>query len=365
MTTFILFLVILISLVMIHELGHFLAAKLFKMRVEEFAFGFPPKLFSKKIGETEYVINLLPIGGYVKISGESFDEEERKKNKEDKKSFHNKSKIAQIIVLMAGIIMNLLLAISIFTYLNMSSRYISINDTNYSFYIKNPKILITNVLPNSPSKTAGLEVGDQILEFKTSFSKADLTSENNIIDFIKKNNDSDITIVFKKINNKVSTSTVHAVYGISKDKKSIGIKIIYGEKVSLNIIDSLLKSISDTNKYTKETFLGYANLFKKLFSGNNVMDSMSGPVGIAKMVGVYAEDGINSLLIFVALLSINLAVFNALPLPALDGGRIIFVIYEAVTRRKININFQYYTNLLGFIFLIGLMLVVTFFDIFK
>ena len=360
------FLLVLIVLVMIHEFGHYAAAKMCGMRVEEFAFGFPPKVYSKKIGETEYSFNLLPIGGYVKITGESFDPEEREKNKNDKKAFQNKSKLAQLFVLSAGVIMNLILAAALFTAVNMGAKYVSTNDSVYSDYIKNPKVFISSVANNSPAKTAGLGVNDEILEFKTKTSSADMKSASSVVDFVKKNNEADITIVFKKEKTgEIVTSTVRAVYGISNDKKSVGMGVIYGEKVQLNIADSFSKGISETVEYTKLTVLGMIDIFSKLFSGENVLSSLSGPVGIAKMAGGASDAGWQALFSFMALLSINLAVFNALPLPALDGGRFLFVIYEGISRRKINLNFQYYANLIGFLFLIGLMITVTFFDIFR
>ncbi len=360
------FLLVLITLVMIHEFGHYAAAKICGMRVEEFAFGFPPKVWGKKIGETEYNFNLLPIGGYVKITGESFDPEEREKNKNDKKAFQNKSKLSQLFVLSAGIIMNLLLAGILFTAVNMSSRYVSVNDPLYSDYVKNPKVFVSGVSANSPAKTAGLGTNDEVLEFKTKTSSADMKSATSVIDFVKKNNDADITVIFKKEKTgEVVTSVVRAVYGVTPDRKTIGMGVIYGENIKLNAGDALIKGISETIEYTKLTVLGMVDIFSKLFSGENVLSSLSGPVGIAKMAGGASAAGWQSLFSFMALLSINLAVFNALPLPALDGGRFLFVIYEAISRRKINLNFQYYANLIGFLFLIGLMITVTFFDIFR
>jgi regulator of sigma E protease len=236
----------------------------------------------------------------------------------------------------------------------------------YGNYVKNPKVIVTGVVNNSPAKTAGLETNDEVLEFKTKTSFADMKSATSVIEFVKKNNDADITIVFKKEKTgETVTSTVRAVYGVTTDRKSVGMGVAYGEKVKLNVWDALSKGVSETAEYTKLTVIGMIDIFSKLFSGENVLSSLSGPVGIAKMAGGASAAGWQSLFSFMALLSINLAVFNALPLPALDGGRFLFVIYESVFRRKINLNFQYYANLIGFLFLIGLMLTVTFFDIFR
>jgi regulator of sigma E protease len=360
-----LFIIILIVLVVAHELGHFIAAKLSKMRVEEFAFGLPPKVFSKKIGDTVYVFNLLPLGGYVKITGESFDEEERKKLKDDRYAFSNRPKILQIFVLSAGVFMNLVLAFFLFCIVNTGSKYINIDDTQNSFRIKNPSVIVSGVAPLSPAETSGIKTYDTILEFKTRSDRASLTSATSVVDFVKKHNDEDIVVVYKNVAGSISTSTLRAVYGVSPDKKSVGMSIVYGEKVKMGIVDTIKESAHDVTNYTKLTFLGVFDLFKSLFTGGDVLKSLSGPVGIAKMVGTANSAGTDMLLTFVAILSINLAVFNILPIPALDGGRIMYVLYEVITRKKINQNFQNYSNSISFILLIGLLVVVTIFDIFK
>jgi regulator of sigma E protease len=335
------------------------------MRVEEFAFGMPPRLFSKKIGETVYAFNLLPLGGYVKITGESFDENEREKLKSDKKAFQNRPKVLQLFVLFAGVFMNLLLAFVLFVYINTGSKYVNADDASFGKMVTNPSVMVAAVLPNSPAETSGLKVYDTIVSFKTDNDFADLKSATSVVDFVKKHNEKDITVVYKNTSGRVSTSTVRAVYGISPDKKSVGMSVVYAEKVKMSIGETLKESVSDTYNYTKLTFIGLFDLFKNIFTGGDVMKSLSGPVGIAKMVGTANSAGVETLLMFVAILSINLAVFNILPIPALDGGRIVFVLYEMITRKKINQNFQNYSNSTGFILLMGMLIVVTIFDFIK
>ena len=365
------FVAVLLVLVMIHELGHFVAAKLSKMRVEEFAFGFPPKLFSKKIGETNYAFNLLPLGGYVKITGESFDPEEREILKKDIKAFQNRPRILQLFVLFAGVFMNIVLAIFIFFVINKSSHLIDASNAEYQKYVTSPKVYVASMLKNSPAETAGLKEGDQIISMSAGKSMAELKSAQSVVEFVKSHNESAINIVYsrevKNINiNRISTSTVSAVYGLVADKKSVGMAVIYGQHIKLGYYDAARLAILDTYKYTKMTIVGLGSIFTKLIQGENVMDSLSGPVGIAKMVGNASSSGsIEGLLFIIALLSINLAVFNILPLPALDGGRILFVLYEAITRRAINYKFQYYANAIGFLLLISLMIITTYFDIIK
>ena len=377
----IIFLAVLLTLVMIHELGHFVAAKLSKMRVEEFAFGFPPKLLSKKIGETTYAFNALPIGGYVKITGESFDEEEREKLKHDKYAFQNRPKILQLFVLSAGVFMNLVLACVLFFFINIQSHLIDVTNTSYAKYVTNPKIYVASTIQNSPAESAGLISGSEIVSMSVekintnNVLKADLSSAKNVVEFVKAHNEESITIVYKnpknynskdiKLINKTSTSTISAVYGLVPDKKSVGMSVVYGEYLNLSFSESVKLAVYDTYNYTKLTILGLVDIFSKLVKGGGVMDSLSGPVGIAKIVGNASSAGAENLFFIIAILSINLAVFNILPIPALDGGRILFVLYEAITRRSINYKLQYYMNAVGFLLLISLMLFTTYFDILK
>ena len=361
----VIFFIVLLSLVMIHELGHFIAAKLSKMRVEEFAFGFPPKLFGKKIGETLYAFNLLPIGGYVKITGESFDPEEREKLKTDKMAFQNRPRYMQVFVLIAGVAMNLFLAAVIFFFINTQSHLVDSTDTKYAKYMSAPKVYVTSVLPNSPSQSAGLSMGDELVSMTSGREQAVLTSPQSVVDFVKQHSESSINIVYKNKNGRESQATISAVYGLIPDRKSVGISVISGQYIQLSVIDSIKSAFSDTYNYTKLTIAGLADIFVKLTKGENVMSSLSGPVGIAKIVGGASDSGYQSLLFVIAILSINLAVFNILPVPALDGGRILFVLYEAVTRRSINYKVQYYANAIGFLLLISLMVITTYFDIFK
>lgn len=360
------FFVVLLVLVMVHEAGHFFAAKISKMRVEEFAFGFPPKLFSKKKGETTYAFNLIPIGGYVKITGEGFEEEERERLKHDKKAFQNRPKILQLFVLIAGVVMNLVLAVLVLTFVYTKPHYVSVNDADYGKYIQNPHVVVVGVSQNSPAYTANIIPGDIVLKMFTQKVSANLDSAQSVIDFVKTHNEESITIVYERPKDgKVSTTTLQAVYGLVEGRKSLGFAVDYAGEVSLPVHKAFVKAVVDTGKFTYLTVAGLGDIVKKLVNGESVMNTLAGPVGIAKMVGGASEAGLTTLLTFVAVLSINLAVFNALPIPALDGGRIVFVLIEAIIRRPLNYKFQYWANSISFLLLIGLILTTTFFDIFR
>lgn len=362
----IIFFIVLLVLVMIHEAGHFFAAKISKMRVEEFAFGFPPKLFGKKVGETTYAFNLLPIGGYVKITGESFDEEDRKNISSDKKAFQNRPKYLQVFVLAAGVIMNLALAVVLFSFIYTQPHYVSTSDVDYGSKVTDPHIVVVGVSPSSPVEAAGMIPGDKVLSMFTGKSYSTLDSADSVIDFVKLHNEEPITIVYQRPNtNRISTTTLQAVYGLVDGRKSLGFAVDYAGMVSLPIGEAIGKAVTDTGRFTWLTITGLVDIVKKVANGENVMNTLAGPVGIAKMVGGASEAGLVTLLTFVAILSINLAVFNALPIPALDGGRIVFVLIEAIMRRPLNYKFQYWANSISFLFLIGLILTTTFFDIFR
>jgi len=370
----ILFFFVIMLLVMIHELGHFLAAKISKMRVDEFAFGFPPRVFGKKIGETTYAFNALPIGGYVKIAGEDFEDEMEGKKSNDPRLFSNRPKILQIFVLLAGVAMNFLLAFVLLSYISYGEKFISSESPDFNKYkIENAekgressKVRVSFVTDNSPAKAAGLEVYDEIIAIRSTNKMIIPTNATSVVRFIYDNQNNPITINFKKYKTgEIATSTVSAVYGLLPDKKSVGFasgEVIY---VKIGLIDAIINGATDTYNYTKLTITGVGDLVKKIVNNESIRQDVAGPIGIASLVGKASEEGLDPLLFFVAVISINLGVFNLLPLPALDGGRILFVLYEAIMRRRMNIKFQLYANLIGFGALMLLMLFVSYFDIVK
>lgn len=346
---------------MVHELGHFLVAKLTGCRVDEFAFGFPPTLWKKKYGETEYKFNIIPIGGYVKIWGEDGS------NQNDKRLFNNRPKWAQLLVLFAGVAMNWLLAIIIFFAVARGNATVEANNPVYKDKILNPKMYILDVTKNSPAYMSGIRSDYEVLSIESGGKVADLSSSIAVKKFITENVDSDIIINWKNGNDK-GVSTVTGVYGILPDgKKGIGIAFDVLGQVKLNTWDSLVYAFQNTWFYTKETVLGLGTLGKGLAEADKqVLDNVSGPIGIAKIVSTQAENGsIVNVFTLAAILSINLAVFNLLPVPALDGGRILMVIYEAITRKKITHKISSLINGVGFILLILLLIIVTINDIFK
>ncbi|OGI87175.1 hypothetical protein A2995_02050 [Candidatus Nomurabacteria bacterium RIFCSPLOWO2_01_FULL_33_24] len=256
----IIFIIIILILVLSHELGHFVVAKRFGLRVDEFGFGFPPRIFSFKKGETKYSFNLLPLGGFVKIFGEDYSDESENGLDKDR-ALNNKSKRIQAVVLIAGVFFNLLLAWLL----------ISI-----SFMIGLP-----------------IEVGIKKLSFFPAFFE--------------------------------------------------GIKM--------------------TGSLLKDIIIALIGLIGDAFSGQASLTSLTGPIGIVNLVGEFYSFGLASLMFFTAFISINLAIINLIPLPALDGGRLFFLFIEWVKGSAINSKITGTLNLIGFALLILLMVAVTYNDI--
>lgn len=363
--TIILFFAILLVLVIVHEFGHFIMAKWTNMRVDEFAFGFPPKLYSKKKGETTYSINALPFGGYVSIWGENGSEEDKLEGgaKHHPRAFGNRPWWAQLLVLVAGVVMNMFLAWVIFVGISYGKIDISASDEFYGSRIKDTSLMVVDSSPDSPAFRAGIVPGVTILKITTGKDVAHLTDATSLINFVLAHNNDPFTITYKKTDGEIANTTIAAVYGIVPDKKAIGISVDQVGTFDANLLDAIRIGSLQTYNITEMTVTGLTSLFKSLTNGENVMSSLSGPIGIARIVGQTSEYGYKAVLTLVAVLSINLAIFNALPLPALDGGRMVVVIIEAVIRRKIPHKYYSWVNVIGFVLLMLLLVFVTVHDI--
>lgn len=352
MTTVIVFLIILSILVFVHELGHFLACKLFKVKVNAFAIGFPPKIWSFTKGETTYAINALPLGGYVSIHGENPGEEF---DPNDTRNFQNLSWWKQVIILAAGVIFNVIFAWILLSLSLMIGTSKAALDGLPSEYISGPqKVLIQAVGENSPAKKAGVVPGEVLY----SVNGIVVTNATQVQDLIKQSVDKvELMSVLKQ------STTTHTV--IFEDQKMIGVSLAEVAQVQMPFFAALKYGGAGTWYLTSELGKGVVGFFGKLFVGNASWDEVAGPVGIAKNVGDANREGFTSLLFMSVLISLSLAIMNILPFPALDGGRIVIAVIEGAIRRKLNVKFVNILNLVGFVVLILLMLVVTFKDIWR
>jgi regulator of sigma E protease len=392
--TIIIFIIVLAVLIFVHELGHFLFARWAGIRVDTFAIGFGPSLWSKKVisakhGETTYSINAIPFGGYVKIFGENGDEEPTDDKptgdepiSDASRSFINKPRHIQAAVLVAGILFNFLFAWIILSGAFMIGLPVSAEDySQYSSRFRDERIVVVDVLPGSPADKAGLQAGSAIVSISNANS-ANSTSPLSI-DEIKsitgQSAGKPVTIGF--ISSGVSTddirknpseiktvvlTPVQGLDGLATGSYGIGIAMDTAATLSLPLPLAVKEGTRYTWSAIKMTVFGVGDLIAAAFERNGaVLSQVSGPVGIASLVGQAVQNGFTDLILLTAVISINLGVLNLLPFPALDGGRILFVAIEAVIRRPIKAKITNAVNTIGFALLILLMLVVTYHDIIK
>lgn len=361
----IIFIIILGILIFVHELGHFLIAKWAKIRVDEFAIGFPPKIFSiKKEGwETRYSLNLIPFGGYVKIFGETPDEESN--NPEATDSFVNKNRWIQAAVLVAGVSFNIIFAWLLFS-ISFMSGFPSIVTEDNRGDVKDAGVVITSISPDSPAMQAGLQVGDKI----ESISVVDTAilstpSVEGVQEFIATHSENTLDIKVKRESGIEEIISVTPTEGILEDKKAVGITMNLIGELKLGFFGAILEGGEMTINMTKNIAVGLGGLITDMFKGDADLNQVSGPIGIVGLVGDASKFGFTYLLGFTAFISLNLAVLNLIPFPALDGGRLLFVIIEGITRKPIKPVIANTLNLFGFGILILFMIIITVSDVVK
>ena len=365
----ILFLVILLVLVLVHEFGHFIVAKKSGIRVDEFGFGFPPKLWGVKKGETVYSFNALPFGGFVKIFGENPDEDSIS-GPEKSRSLIYKPKRIQALVLVAGVTFNIILAWFLFSASFMFGMPVSADSIPPS-KLKDANLVITSVLKDSPAQMAGIETGDKIVGLNDNFSQLevfsfdstqDLQSVSSVQNFISSHGDQNIIIKLRR-NGEDKEINLIPKEGIVEGKFGIGVSLDIVGILKLPVHKAFWEGAKTTGKTFVGTIMALAKLVKDSFIGQADFSSITGPVGIVGVVGDAYRFGIIYLLSFTALISINLAVINLVPFPALDGGRLLFLAIEKIKGSRIKPSIANAVNAIGFFLLIILMVVVTYNDI--
>ncbi|MBI2631171.1 RIP metalloprotease RseP [Candidatus Nomurabacteria bacterium] len=364
----IIFIVILLVLVLVHEAGHFFTAKKFGIRVDEFGFGFPPKLFGIKKGETEYTFNLLPLGGFVKIFGESPDEESLN-GPDALRSFINKEKWKQAVVLFAGVFMNFALAWLLFSFGFMTDFPVSTQSANSRDELQNVNLIITSVAKNSPAEKAGIKIGDAIKYIEVGENSTVFVNPGAVKSFVVNSKGQDVKIGYlRKVRdmNEDPVGTIEVKPSLNTDNTySIGISMDEIGTAKFSFFKAFWKGLLFTLSVTKDTILGLFGLLAQAVQGEGDLNAVAGPVGMVGIVGDAYEFGFVYLLSFAALISINLAIINLFPFPALDGGRLFFLFIEKIKGSRINPKFANTANMIGFVILISLMLVITYHDVVK
>lgn len=353
-----LFLIILSILVFVHELGHFSVAKFFGVRVDEFGMGFPPrakKLFSRN--GTDYTLNWLPIGGFVKIHGEDSLSET---DPDYGNSFVAKPWYAQILILIAGVVMNIILAWLLFSISHIGGTLTPVSPENIHT-IKNPQLYVVQVMPESPASIAGIHAGDIIRSVTTTTSILTNPTPETFISTLQSSTGS-VNIDILRGNDHINISVEPYT---AESARKIGVMPQYLGMERVGVFSAFIRGIQSTWHTTVGTAQAFGKLIGDAVTGKGSTDALTGPVGLVGVVGDARELGWSFVINLAALISVNLAILNILPFPALDGGRVVIVLIETVTRKKINPNIVGWVNTAGFFLLIALMVFITVKDVIK
>lgn len=376
--SFIIFVLILAVLILIHEFGHFIAAKKNGVKVEEFGFGLPPRVFGIKKGETLYSINLIPLGGFVKLFGEEYHEIKTKSS--STRAFINKTPLQKAIIVSAGVLMNIFLGVTIFYTLLGLNGFRSdpipvFSDVEFKFGSVEKKVVIANVNKNSPASDAGIKNEDIVYRYKVNGENwVYIDTSEQFISAVKNSGKKEIT--FDLLNNKNGERKILKTTPVYNDELKRYI-------IGVNLVDaSVLKYETATEKLFSGFFHSYNlmdynfKVISKLFStavkekkADTVAQAFSGPIGIFAIIEDTVKSSgqkvVTNLLNIMGILSLSLAFMNILPFPALDGGRMVFVLYEWISGKRSNKNIEKYVNFVGFIILITLGIVISINDVLK
>jgi regulator of sigma E protease len=372
-TTIIVFILVLSLLVFVHEFGHFFSARRLGVRAEEFGFGFPPRIFgvykdkngkwkkvwgNKKVednSDTIYSINGILVGGFVKIKGEDGD------NKDNSDSFSSKKIWKRAIILSSGVLMNVVLAsvlISIGLMIGLP-RYLSDEKLPDSVIVKNEQVSIVEVMEDSPAALAGFQVSDNIM----SINDTKIKTGEEVVNIIASSTE-EVSIVVDR-SGETKEIKVSPEIKPENNVKTIGIAFLDSATVRYPWYLAIWEGIKMTGQLLWAIIYSLFDLVRNLIIGSNVAVEVAGPVGIANLTGQMFRLGFIYLIQFTALLSLNLAIINILPFPALDGGRLLFLLIEKIKGKPVKQEIEAVFNNIGFLLLMALIIWVTLKDIIK
>ena len=345
----------LIGLVVLHELGHFVLAKKFGVKVEEFGIGFPPRLFGKKFGETIYSINLLPLGAFVRMPGET-------EASDDPNSFFKQAVWKRAIIVFGGCLTFWIVSMVIFISLLISGMQIGVSD-NDSLGLKNQKVLIEMIAKNSPALEAGIKPGDSIKKLIFEDYQLSTSKVSDIQQFTNEHKGEEVTMQIERDDEVLEVSLIPRV-SPPNGEGAMGVSLSRVANVS-TWYWAILKGPQITFDLTIQIIKGWASAIYKVATGTPSGVQVMGPVGIFNLFTQASTLGINYFLQFVAMISIYMAVFNILPIPSVDGGKLMFLAIEAVRRKPVSIKVEQIVTSVFFFTLIALMLFVTVKDIIR
>ncbi|MBI1999321.1 MAG: site-2 protease family protein [Parcubacteria group bacterium] len=361
-----LFIIVLVVLILVHEFGHFIVAKKTGIRVDEFGLGFPPKLFSVRRGETEYSMNALPFGGFVRIFGEN-PEDVALDHPDRARSFVARPKPIQAAVMVAGVTANIALAWVLLSFGFMVGLPMPVDGAPQGVVVENARVAIISTADGSPASEAGLLPGDRVLSLSAKGDRRDIASVSDLQTFIAFHGGLPVTVLYERQGERqTAVATPRSGSGIPElpfAQPALGVTVGLIGTVTLPPHRAFFEGARMTAALTSSVVSSFGMLARDAFRGAADLATLTGPVGIAGIIGDAADFGIIYLLGLTAFISINLAVINLLPLPALDGGRLLFLLIEAVRGAPLNPRAVTIAHAVGFAALIILMLVVTFNDI--
>jgi regulator of sigma E protease len=375
------FILVLVVLIVVHEFGHFIVAKWSGMRVDEFGIGYPPRalVLGEKNGTT-YTLNWLPFGGFVKIHGEdglkpsdaegspdgvASDATPFRGQAADTHSFSSKNRFLQALVLVAGIAMNLLLAYVLIVGGLMLGTPRSLAPDEVA-HARNVELGVMQVFSGTPAAEVGILPGDAIIFAEREGATWSPKSEESFPDFITASGGEELSLSIRRAEERLSFTTAPERLNIpGAPRYALGVEVVTIGEASLSFFHALAEGAKATGNIIVYTAKGLAGFFVGVFTLSVDLSSVAGPIGIAGVVGSASAQGFSYLLSITAIISINLALINLIPIPALDGGRLLFVIIESIIRRPIRASVSQAVNALGFLFLILLMIIVSVNDIFN
>ncbi len=352
MTTVLIFIVVLGLLVFVHELGHFVVARLCGIKVDEFGFGFPPRLWGIRRKDTVYSINWIPLGGFVRLHGED-------KNERGPGTFLAQKAWKRTLVIVAGVTMNVVLAAFLFGIGFMRGLPADVGGgVPDGATVRNPQVQIVEVPEASPAAAAGLQVGDALLQLNGEVV-SDIPSAQAAA---KRAGEVAVPVVIRRGTvEQTLTVTLKKLEGY--DRPGLGVSLANTGLVSFGFFRSLWEGVLTAGRSFGYIVVAFKDFFVNLLVHREVGADVAGPVGIAVLTGQVARLGFAYLLQFTALLSLNLALINVLPIPALDGGRLLFLLLEKLRGKPVSTLLEAKIHNAGFVILIGLIAIVTFRDI--
>lgn len=355
MFLFIIAFISLIGLMVLHEFGHFILAKKFGVKVEEFGIGLPPRLFGKKIGETIYSLNLIPFGAFVKIPGEI-------KKTGDPYAFSNQPIIKRILIVSGGVISFWIIAIILFSIVFMMGARISVDDNADN--LTDPKIQIVLISPSSPAESADIRMGDTIQKLSFNGQEFDIAKVSQVQELSNNYQGKEIVLTVERGKEILNIPLIPRV-SPPAGEGPLGIALVRTAVKSYPLHKAVFEGVKVTGETTIGVIQGWFFAIKKAIERKPTGAELMGPVGIFQMMTQFGKLGASYFLQFIAMISVYLALFNILPIPATDGGKLIFLGIEAIRKKPLSEKIEENVTAVSFFLLLIMAVLVTIKDIMK